>query len=1097
MKRLTILLTALLFYAEMALAGPVTAEQAQQTAAQFLQRQTALGARRRALSANELQLVATGRLDSYYVFSTASGEGYVVVSGEDVTEPILGYSHTDALSADNIPCGMQVLLDGYSNQIAYLRDNRLTDGDGVAKAPRRAATTYLLPETFRSTFDQGDPYNLLCEKCPKEDHKDGRCATGCVATALAGLMYYHRWPSSTTADIPGYTTKTQGFSVSGFAKGTSIDWTLVQDHYTPNNTQEPGRMEVAKLMRMAGVSVRMDYDHSSGAFNGSIPYALRQYFGYETATYEVSNSYDAATWTDKLRQNIQENGPVLYGGLREDGVDENGKTKYAGHAFLLEGFNSDGYFYVNFGWGGSDNKMFRLDVVDGKFKYILDQMAIFNVRPRSSLDPVITSLRLCSDYVKSSGETVYKRSQQTDGFEKVTLDYKVCNYMPDKEKNTYDLGFAYRKAGQAQYVVGQQLWGSKPFSVGGYFSDPVSFTFGNGLEDGQYDIFLTSRVKGQEEWVLNDNSQQGHVKAWICGNRMALKSSTPSVAWFSVTPTNGQDYNDLKTGEQTTMSYVVSNTNGTTTYDGAILVQLYYCDDNGTDHYQMVTIEDVHLASNGSQTLTFKFTPPGAVSMKLQFLDRCWKVISTQTIKAGGDMPDNPDIASGSPSVIYWFDDMKELAGQLDSPASVFMLDVSGLSDGLHALHIAVTGSNSDNEYVQEGARTVYFEKHGQEAEITTRYYIDGVEHSALRCGIGKEYELDVPLANVSEGFYRLTTVMEHTGTGRLTMREDYFARELTDKELGALRLECSIDDVKPTTLQRGFTNGVLEYDLDVSEMPSGLHTLAYRVTGTISTALEKEIFLIDPKIESYLYWLNSDRKTGVGKGQLNEGTPWELDAELSVARMPLRSSAFEFNVEEGIPVTYTINDFTMQVMTDNGALDTSTTVQYVDEASRTPVESVLLAQNKTVSVTAPASGVLKWLYLKANSGDMIGLQASRQCSIHLYSPEGEELYKATGKNATAVGETKALLSGTYYVAVHDISDGGTAADLSVTYYYGKNTLKGDVNGDGKVNTSDLTAIANVMAGHSVSFATANADLNNDGKVNIADMITLVNIIYK
>ena len=50
---------------------------------------------------------------------------------------------------------------------------------------------------------------------------------------------------------------------------------------------------------------------------------------------------------------------------------------------------------------------------------------------------------------------------------------------------------------------------------------------------------------------------------------------------------------------------------------------------------------------------------------------------------------------------------------------------------------------------------------------------------------------------------------------------------------------------------------------------------------------------------------------------------------------------------------------------------------------------------------------------------------------------------------------------------------------------------------DGRVNPCDVPSIANVMAGHSVSFATANADLNNDGKVNIADMITLVNIIYK
>jgi hypothetical protein len=1092
MKRLTILLTIILLYVEMALAGPVTAEQAQQAAAQFLQRQTVLGVRRRAPSVNDLRLIATGRQDSYYLFSAAEGEGFVVVSGEDCTESILGYSHTDTLTADNIPCGMQVLLDGYANQIAYLRENGL-EAEAAARVAvsRRAATTTMVRGEFRSTFDQGDPYNLRCEPCPK--HENERCATGCVATAMAGLMYYHRCPAYITSDIPGYKSKTQGLAVNGFAKGTSIDWTLINDHYTPDNLNEIGREEVAKLMRMAGVSLQTDYDCSSAAYNGSIPYALRQYFGYETITYETSDNYDAATWTEKLRNEIQENGPVLYSGTREDGFDENGNKKYVGHAFLLEGFNSDGYFFVNFGWGSVHNDFFRLDVVDHAFKYILDQSALFGVRPRSNLDPVTTSLRLTNKSVKPESEVVYVRTQQDKNFENVLLKAEVSNYMPNLVENTFDWGYAYRKAGQAQYVVGKQSWGQKKYPFGNYHTGSLSIGFGSGLDYGQYDIFLTSRVSGQEEWVLNDNSQGAHVKAWICGNRMALKSSTPSLAWFSVAPVNGQGYNDLKTGEQTTLSYVVSNTNSTTTYDGPVLVQLVYCDDNGEDHYQMLSIEDVHLASNGSQTLTFRLTPPEAVSMKLQFLDRCWKVISTQTIKAG-DNTINPGLTYSSSSVIYWFDNMKELAGQLDSPASVFMLDVSELSDGLHALHIAVSGTNSDDEFVLEGARTVYFEKHGQEAEVTTRYFIDGVEHTAMRCSTGKEYELDIPLANVSEGFYRLTTVMEHTGSGRITTRDDYFARVPTDKELGAMRLECSIDGAVPTTLQRGFTNGVLEYDLDVSEMPSGMHTLAYRVKGTLSTALKKEIFLIDPKVESYEYWLNGDSKNGTKVGKLREGSPWELDTSLSVSRMPLRSSAFEFNVEEGIPVTYTINDFTMRVTTDNGGFDESATVQYVDEASRTYVNSELLEKNKTKKMDAPAAGVLKWLYLKASGGAMIGLQASRQCTMHLYSPDGEELFKVTGKNATILKETRAPLSGTYYVAVHDISDGGSSAEISVTYQYAEDLKKGDVNCDGIVTAADATVIVKVIAGiYSGTLGTA--DINDDGKVNIGDVIAVINIL--
>lgn len=466
----------------------------------------------------------------------------------------------------------------------------------------------------------------------------------------------------------------------------------------------------------------------------------------------------------------------------------------------------------------------------------------------------------------------------------------------------------------------------------------------------------------------------------------------------------------------------------------------------------------------------------------------------TDVEKLGGN--DNPDVTFGSSSVIYWFDDMKELAGRLERPASVFMLDVSELSDGLHALHIAVSGTNSDDEYVEEGARTVYFEKHGQEAEITTHYFIDGVEHTTIVSTTDNDCEFNVTMETVNEGFYRLTTVMEHTGTGRITTREDYFARELTDKELGAQRIECSINGVKPTTLLRGFTDGVLEYDLDVSEMPSGMHTLAYRVVGTISTPLKRDIFLIDPKVESYQYWLNGDRTTGVEKGKLKEGTPWELDTAIPVGRMPLRTNAYEFNVEEGIPVTYTINDFTMRVTTDNGGFDESVTVQYVDEASRTPVDSDLLAKNKTTKMTAPAEGELKWLYLKGGIGDMIGLQSSRQCTIHIYAPDGEELLIMSGKKSTSGSEIKATQNGTYYVAIHDISDEGSITELSITCDYAENVIKGDAYRDGSIDVADIVTIINyIMGDPSEEFNFTAADLDNDDDVTIFDVIQGINLV--
>ena len=54
----------------------------------------------------------------------------------------------------------------------------------------------------------------------------------------------------------------------------------------------------------------------------------------------------------------------------------------------------------------------------------------------------------------------------------------------------------------------------------------------------------------------------------------------------------------------------------------------------------------------------------------------------------------------------------------------------------------------------------------------------------------------------------------------------------------------------------------------------------------------------------------------------------------------------------------------------------------------------------------------------------------------------------------------------------------------------------GDVNGDGKINVVDFTAIANYILGKSpVGFIEKAADLGGDGKVNVVDLTAVANII--
>ena len=65
---------------------------------------------------------------------------------------------------------------------------------------------------------------------------------------------------------------------------------------------------------------------------------------------------------------------------------------------------------------------------------------------------------------------------------------------------------------------------------------------------------------------------------------------------------------------------------------------------------------------------------------------------------------------------------------------------------------------------------------------------------------------------------------------------------------------------------------------------------------------------------------------------------------------------------------------------------------------------------------------------------------------------------------------------------------------VEVVLTAGQTFQKGDVNGDGRVNVSDVTALINMILGI-VPVNEELADVNSDGKVNVSDVTALINII--
>ena len=235
MKRHLFLIAALLASALLH-AGTVTKQEAHQRAAQFL------AARYDANTAKELRMSMKESQEAYYIFNVGSDEGFVIVSADDRTPSVLGYSDSGTFDPDNLPDNFRAWLDGYAEEMKCLSSDLspfAVQGDLQSpnlSSPRKAPVIrHSISPLLTTTWNQNAPYNrLLLDTLEYSD----KCFTGCVATAMAQLLNYHAQrtgkPEGTTANIPAYITGNLQYRVKAVEQGTSIDWANMQNNYYPN-----------------------------------------------------------------------------------------------------------------------------------------------------------------------------------------------------------------------------------------------------------------------------------------------------------------------------------------------------------------------------------------------------------------------------------------------------------------------------------------------------------------------------------------------------------------------------------------------------------------------------------------------------------------------------------------------------------------------------------------------------------------------------------------------------------------------------------------------------------------------------------------------
>ena len=350
-------------------ASPVSVSEARQVADNFFTSAT------RRISAGGVQpttrLAYSAREGRYYVFDRGVQGGFVVVAGDDRLPRVLGYGARGDFSSSDLPPAVKYWLGLLDGQIALVQSH----GDvAVHHSAKRAAAVGPLLTT---QWNQEAPYNNYCPT-----YGQGvRAVTGCVATATAQVMNYHQWPPVGRGSH-SYVCNVNGkepVELSADFSQSVYRWDLMLDIYDENSSAESCDA-VARLMSDVGIAMDMKYGSSSGAYENDALAALERYFGYSDKGYILNRDlFGTDEWDQLLVDEISKNRPVLYVGSAEN----------TSHAFVLDGYDNEGYFHVNWGWGGDYDGFFLVSLLNpGSYDFKYNQRGLFGLVPETQSDAI-------------------------------------------------------------------------------------------------------------------------------------------------------------------------------------------------------------------------------------------------------------------------------------------------------------------------------------------------------------------------------------------------------------------------------------------------------------------------------------------------------------------------------------------------------------------------------------------------------------------------------------------------------------------------------------------------------------------------------------
>lgn len=379
------------------LAAPVSSKQAETAVRQWISRNPApLGAKVGKTVNPAKTFTNEANEPLFHVIPLAEG-GFIVTSADTKIEPIVAFSGEKTFDADPQNPLYSVLMNDMSLRKKAIGPDfsaALSSTTDLSESEQKWAALLAEPNKqleftsvevvndmriaplVKTKWSQGTVngkavYNYYTPKGPDDSPNNYVC--GCVATAMAQLMKFHRYP---TAAVPARTfaCEVENVARSLKMKGGTYDWDAMP--FEPGaSITDAQRQAVGKICYDAGVSVEMSYDITgSGAFTANVPGSLKSNYNYASAFYTSSDAEQTIQKT--VLANLDCGYPVQ--------LAINGAS--GGHSILADGYGYTGttrYIHMNMGWGGSDDVWYTLPSMSEELGFTTLTLICYNIFPDS------------------------------------------------------------------------------------------------------------------------------------------------------------------------------------------------------------------------------------------------------------------------------------------------------------------------------------------------------------------------------------------------------------------------------------------------------------------------------------------------------------------------------------------------------------------------------------------------------------------------------------------------------------------------------------------------------------------------------------------